>query len=118
MNTPDTMLKVAAEEIKEILRKYNIAAAVSLHTPGHGEHFVHLNPTYSCAYIYNENEVRFYSKREQYNSLAEQLEKQTTTSNMLIILKQITAYNFTVLMQLSDSFDELTNAEHFKLKSP
>lgn len=111
--SPETILKVAAEEIKEVLRKHNLAAAVQLHTPGHGEFFVHLNPTYSCAYMYNDNEVRFHSKRVNYSSDEEQLQKQCDTSNMLKILTDITAINFRGLHHLSKQFDALTNAEHF-----
>lgn len=46
-------LKKAAEEIKEILLKYDIAANVILHTPGFSEYLLHLTPTYSCAWIEN-----------------------------------------------------------------
>lgn len=109
---PETKLKVAAEEIKDILRKYDLAGAVQLHTPGHGEFFIHLNPSYSCAYIYNDNEVRFYSKREDYKSLDEQMEKQANTSNMLKILTDITAINFSGLNHVSKTLDNHIKAEH------
>jgi hypothetical protein len=113
INTPETTLKAAAEEIKEVLRKHNIAAAVALHSPGHGEYFVHLNPSYSCAYMYQDNEVRFYSKKEDYKTPTEQLEKQADTANMLKLLTDITAFNFGCLDHLSKQFDELTGAKHF-----
>jgi hypothetical protein len=112
MNSTETKLKVAAEEIKDILRKHNLAGAVALHSPGHGEYFVHLNPSYSCAYLYNDNEVRFYSKKEDYKTVEEQLQKQENTSNMLKILTDITAFNFGYLHPLSERFDLLTNAKH------
>lgn len=112
MNTPETTLKAAAEEIKEVLRKHNLAAAVALHSPGHGEYFVHLNPSYSCAYMYQDNEVRFYSKAADYKTPTEQLEKQADTANMLKILTDVTALNFRMLHGLSTQFDELTGAEH------
>jgi len=107
-----TKLKLAAEEIKEILRKHNIAGAVQLHLPGCGEFFVHLNPSYSCAYIYEDEYVRFYSKSEDYKSPEEQLKKQEDTSNMLKILSDTTAVNFNMLSRLSDKFDSISNAEH------
>ena len=113
MNTPETTLKAAAEEIKEVLRKHNIAAAVALHSPGHGEYFVHLNPSYSCAYMYQDNEVRFYSKAVDYKIPTEQLEKQVDTANMLKLLTDVTAFNFGCLDHLSKQFDELTGAKHF-----
>ena len=88
MNQAETTLKIAAEEIKEVLRKHNLAAAVALHSPGHGEYFVHLNPSYSCAYMYQDNEVRFYSKAADYKTPTEQLEKQADTANMLKLLTE------------------------------
>jgi hypothetical protein len=111
MNTK-TKLKVAAEEIKEILRKHDLAGAVSLHSPGHGEFFIHLNPSYSNAYMYNDNEVRFHSKRSDFKTLEEQLQKQADTSNMLKILMDITAMNFGYIQQMSETFDNLVGAEH------
>jgi hypothetical protein len=114
MNKAEIKLKTAAEEIKEILRKHDLAGAVSLHSPGHGEHFVHLNPSYSCAYVYEDNTVRFYSKRADYKSAEEQFEKQKATSNMLIILKDTTGINFLSLDQMSTFFDEKIGAEHTK----
>jgi hypothetical protein len=112
MNKTEIKLKVAAEEIKDILRKHDLAAVVSLHSPGHGEYFAHLNPSYSCAYMYNDNEVRFYSKKADYKTPEEQLQKQADTSNMLKVLTDITAFNFGYIHPLSESFDRLINAEH------
>lgn len=112
--TPETKLKVAAEEIKEILKKHDIAASVALHTPGHGEYFVHLNPSYSCAYMYNDYEVRFYSKASDFSKPETQLQRQADTSNMLKILTDITVFNFGTINHLSKVFDTLTNAVHTK----
>lgn len=44
-------LKKAMTEIKEILDKYDIAGSIVLHTPGHGEHFIKVDPSYSCAFF-------------------------------------------------------------------
>lgn len=112
MNKTEIKLKVAAEEIKEILKKHDIAGAIVLHSPGHAEYFVQLNPSYSCAYMYNDNEVRFYSKKQDYKSLDEQIKKQEDTSNMLKLLTDCTAFNFGSLHYLSQQIDELTNAKH------
>ncbi|MFC6858241.1 hypothetical protein [Zunongwangia atlantica] len=109
---PETKLKVAAEEIKEVLRKHDLASIFSLHTPGHGEFVLHLNASHSCAYIYNDHEIRFHSKRKDYKSQEEQIQKLTNTANMLKLLCDMTANNFLMLKRLSDNFDKLTNAEH------
>jgi hypothetical protein len=114
MNKTEIKLKVAAEEIKEILRKHDIAAVVTLHSPGHGEYFFHLNPSYSCAYVYNDNELRFYSKKEDYNSPEEQFEKQNATVNMMRILTDLAGMNYMMLEPLTRKIEEITQATHTK----
>lgn len=114
MNKSEIKLKVVAEEIKEILRKHDVAGAVSLHTPGHGEHFVHLTPSYSCVYVINDNEARIYSKKEDYKSREEQIKKQGDSANMLYILSHVTAVNFNIIETLYNKFEEITEIKHFK----
>jgi len=111
---PGTKLKVAAEDVKDICRKYDIAGAYVLHTPGHGEFVLHLNPTYSSVYMYDDSELRFYSKRKDFNSDEEQLQKQADTCNMLRLLTDMTANNFMMLKKLADKADSLTGAIHNK----
>ena len=67
--TPQTKLKAAMEDIKEVCRKYDIAGAVVLHTtPGNGEFALILNPSYSCAYATTDDTINFYSKSKDYAS--------------------------------------------------
>lgn len=49
----DPKLKKAKEEILAVLDKYDIAGAVVLHSPGFGEHFMKIDPSYSCAFFDN-----------------------------------------------------------------
>lgn len=44
-------LKIAMEEIKAVLKKHDIAGAVVLHTPGHSEFLMKIDPSWSCAKI-------------------------------------------------------------------
>lgn len=81
--SPETKLKVAAEEIKEILRKHDIAASIVLHTPGHGEFLNHILTSYSCAYQYEDESIRFYSKAKDFDSPEAQFKSQESTANML-----------------------------------
>lgn len=108
----ETKLKVAAEEIKDILRKHDIAGVISLHSPGHGEFFLHLTTSYSCAYMPNDEEIRLYSKRADYATEEEHMAKKRDTSNMLRSFTDTTAFLFQGLMNLSKSLDELVGAEH------
>ena len=109
----DVKLKMVAEEIKEILKKNDVAGDVVLHTPGFGEYFFQIHTSYSCAYRYEEDQVRFYSKRRDFKSTTEQKKKSEDTSNMLKILTDCTAMNFGQLHTMSQSFDEMTGAEHY-----
>lgn len=54
-------LKKAMEEIKRILKDHDIAASVVLHTPGHSEYYLRINPSYSCATL-NKGELRVKAK--------------------------------------------------------
>lgn len=118
MNKSEIKLKVAAEEIKDVLRKHDLAGAVALHSPGHGEFVLHLNPSYSCAYIYNDNEIRFYNKSTDYATVEEAKEKVMATANMLSLLADITGRNFMMINSMSETFDDLTGAEHSPISGP
>jgi hypothetical protein len=115
MDKDQIKLKVVAEEIKEILRKHDVAGAVALHTPGHGENFIHLNPSYSCAYMINDNEIRFYAKIADYKTPEEQQQKVADTSNMLKMLLDLSGINFMGLDQLSKILYSATGIKHGKL---
>lgn len=116
MDKEQIKLKVVAEEIKEILRKHDVAGAVALHTPGYGEHFLHFNPSYSCAYMINDDEVRFYCKKSDYKTLEEHQQKIADTSNMLKLLLDLSGINFMGLEHLSRNLDSITESEHTPLK--
>lgn len=42
-------LKTAMERIKAILKEYDIAGAVILHSPGFSEYLIKIDASYSCA---------------------------------------------------------------------
>ncbi|RDY57697.1 hypothetical protein [Flagellimonas nanhaiensis] len=111
--SPELKLKTAAEEIKDILRKHDIAASIVLHTPGHGEYLNHILTSYSCAYQYQDDSIHFYSKKKDFKSVEEQAKQQGETANMLHILSKLTGENFMMLHSMSEKFDSITNAEHF-----
>lgn len=116
MTAAELKLKQAAEDIKDILRKYDIAASLTLHTPGHAEYVNHLLTSYSCAYQYKDDSIRLYSKKEDFESKEAQLKSQAETANMLRMLLESTGKNFLMLEPISKKFDELVNAEHTEPK--
>ncbi len=105
-------LKKAAEEIKQILSKYDIAANVILHTPGHSEYLLHITPTYSCAWLEN-NVVRFRARKEDYNG-NEMIRNQriSDTLNMLRLISDTAGKNALALLEVADQFDKKIGAEH------
>lgn len=120
MNKHELKLKTAAEEIKDILKKHNIAGAVVLHSAeggeGYGEFFSHIHTKYSCAYQYEEDQVRFYSKSKDYKSKEEQIEKQANTANMLNMLIQGSGKNFMFLDHINKAFEGVVEVQHEKTK--
>ncbi len=106
-------LKKAAEEIKEILRKYDIAGVVALHTPGYGEYVNHITPSYSCAKIDNLKGVfELRGKKIHFSNEAERINKLNSTCNMLRLLSEITGNQALQLLEASEHTDKLLNAEH------
>lgn len=107
-------LKKAAEEIKLILKKYDIAANVVLHTPGHSEYLLHITPTYSAAWLEN-GMVRFRARKQDYNNNSMiRDQKISDTLNMLRLLSDTAAQNAMALINVSDKFDKIIGVDHDK----
>lgn len=105
-------LKKALEEIKLILKKYDIAANVILHTPGHTEYLVHITPSYSCAWFENDK-IRFRARKEDYNGNAMIRDKKIIdTLNMLRLLSDTSGQNALALLTVADQLDKITGAVH------
>jgi len=85
-------LKKAAEEIKSVLKKYDIAASVVLHTPGFSEFVLEITPSYSCATL-NHDHVRFKAKKEDFNNELKRHQVIEDTANMMNLLSDTTAKN-------------------------
>lgn len=100
---PETKLKSAAEDIKEVLRKYEMAGAIALHLPGHGEHVLHLLTPYSCAYQVEDNEIRLHAISQNYPNVEAHAEHIRTTADMLVMLKHLSATNFKNIDLMLDS---------------
>lgn len=104
-------LKNAAEEIKAILKKYDIAGAIALHTPGNTEFVLELTPSYSCATV-NQDHIRFKAKKEDYNDELKRHKVIEDTSNMMAGLSETVARNAMMLINVSEQLDKITGAEH------
>jgi len=90
----DPKLKKAKTEIEAILDKYDIGGAVVLHSPGFGEHFMKLDPSYSCAFYDNSPGVTGIRVRtrlqEDFNgNAAKRNQAQEDTVNMFDIFAEL-----------------------------
>lgn len=106
-------LKKAMEEIKVILKEYDIAALVVLHAPGHSEYLHALSPSYSCA-KFNGDELRIRAKlKEDFNGDKKAWkEKISATSNMLRMLAEVGMRESYQLSEVSEKVDKMVGADH------
>lgn len=81
---PDEKLKLAMEEIKPILRKYDCAAVVFLQSGTHAEYLYHFSPSWSCVKLSEDGECRFKSKLVDYPDRETQHKVQEQSLGMLI----------------------------------
>ncbi|MFA6058943.1 MAG: hypothetical protein WC756_12145 [Taibaiella sp.] len=104
-------LKAAMEEIKQILKKHDIAGAIVIHTPGHTEYHLRIDPTYSCARIDGES-IRV---KASLKDLGKNAFTRITgdTANMLHGLGTCMGGMSLNIFDISDELDKTTNAEHF-----
>lgn len=104
-------LKKAMQEIKAIISKYDIAASVVIHTPGHSEVLLKIDPTYSCAKIEGDSVIIKATSSEipDKNIRHKRIED---TSNMLLMLAQVTGETSLQLWKLSEVLDNETNPKH------
>ncbi len=104
-------LKKAAEEIKEVLAKYDIAGAVVLHTPGYSEFVLDITPTYSCAWIQGE-QFRIRAKKADYDTLEEWKQRIADTANMTHHLSTQVGQLAMNLFHAAELVDKAANADH------
>ncbi len=106
-------LKVAAEEIKDIFRKYEITGSVAMYAEGgYGEHLTYLTAPYSIAYMYNDNELRLYSKREDFPNEEAQRKKTSETAGMLNMLTDCNGINFMFTKQIYEQLETKFTITH------
>jgi len=110
----DKKLAKAMKEVKRVLHKHDIAGVAFLHTPGSGEFLMHLDPSYSCVKIMPNGEgVRFRAKAADYDGDKHKLQKvKAESANMLRLLADMMSLQTVNMLELADTFDKITDAEH------
>lgn len=109
-------LKKAMEEIKSILKKYDVGAVVVLHLPGSSEYFNRLNPSYSCVIQEGDNiRIRARAKEDFGGDYKARDIKIANTSNMLNLLGITAGSQALAITEVSQQFDKIVDADHTDL---
>lgn len=104
-------LKKAMEEMKKIMENYDIAGSVVLHTPGHGEFYLNISPSYSCAWFEGDH-FRMKAKKTDFPDIKTWEKAIKDTTNMMSVLAEIQAGMALNMAQLSKQIDKIVNADH------
>lgn len=105
-------LKKAAEEIKAILKKYDIGATVTLHTPGYSEYINEITPSYSCMKI-DKVGFRIRAKLQEDfkgNKLA-WTKKVTDTVNMIELFAETCGHQSMNMFKILKQLEEIIEIE-------
>jgi hypothetical protein len=107
-----TKLDDAADEIRVILKKYDIAGICFLHTPGFGNYMAEFSPSYSGITL-EENGFRVRAKAEDFNGDVQARDKMISDSlNMLHVLTTSAAPVLMNLMDLEEYLNKKFDAVH------
>lgn len=107
----DPKLKKAMAEIVQVLEKYDIAASIVLSSPNFCEHFMRVDPSYSCASL-DGPKLQFKGRKIHYPDEKVREEKINKTVNMFAILAEGTARHADALLDISEKIDEIFEAQH------
>jgi hypothetical protein len=116
IDAPDVQrLKAARLEIEAVLRKYDIAGVVQLHTPGMGEFFYDIRPSYSVCWIdEGASAVRIKSKKDRDHGGDADLQRhdQAATANMVASLADNLYHSARMFLEVRKVVDHGLRAEH------
>lgn len=106
-------LRSAMAEIKEIIKKHDIGAIVVLHTPGFGEDYIKIDPSYSCAKVITnakgENGVNITTK----DLLKEQKQQVLTdTVNMFGIMCDLVGEKAMFVIDMMEELEKKLDIDH------
>lgn len=121
---PDPVLKAAAEEIKAVLKKYDITAIITLNSPGSTEYVREVEASWSCAFFEQLPEglcLRFRAKRVDYPSLEAQKEAIENTVGMIFAFlhqaKEDEEILIHILAMLQKTFPDMLNMIRKEMES-
>lgn len=102
-------LRQAMEEIKAVLNKHDIAGVVVLHSPGYGEHYMKLDPSYSSVKMVqvegNDVGIKLNVDSKTHPDPKERKKAVTNSVNMVEILYELTDLK-------TDNLSDISTAIH------
>lgn len=107
-------------EIRKTLEFYDIGASVVLHSPGHAETYMKVDPSYSCAFIHQDTDgsmgvrVRSRLAEDHGGDAAKQHKIQEDTVNMFDAMAEHVgkqALNFMDIMKMLEKKFEITRTD-------
>lgn len=105
----DPKLKEAMEEIRSVLKKYDIAGAVTLASPTHSEYMNEISPSWSCARIETTPEgkksVRFKATIAEYGSKESRDAAALATVHMLLQIRDIGGQTYQMFDAIAEQLE-------------
>jgi len=118
---PDPKLKAAAEEIKSILVKYDIAAVVVLASQSHMEYLNHVIASWSCATLEKDAGrfmLRIRAKREDFPSKEAQKKCVEDTTGMIMGFADAQLHCHEMMLKVAAMIGQQVPFEHFTTEEP
>jgi len=108
-------LKKAMRQIQHIMDEHDIAGSIVLHTPGFGEHYMRINPSYSAAKFepipgQEGQQIRMHIKEKQIGKKrAKELAEGTT--NMFTIMNELLLHHTVITQHMADDLNKRYNPD-------
>jgi hypothetical protein len=120
IEAPDQQrLKTARIEIEAVLKKYDIAGVVFLHTPGMVEFFHDIRPSYSCAGL-SDAPPAFWINCSLWSDFGGDIKRQLfvrrATGNMLSSIAESLAHAGLMFLDVAKIADEKLQLDHTPLR--
>jgi hypothetical protein len=112
----DPNLKDAMEEIKDLLKRYDIGGYVSLVSPTHSEFLLVISPLWSCAHFETlpngERQVRFRATEKQYGSKEARDKAIEVTTHLFMQIRDLGGQAFMFGDMMHDQLSNFYQIDH------
>ncbi len=113
MSKFDPKLKEAMEDMKVILKKYDIGAHISLVSPTHSEFLFHISPTWSCAKFEDDGKaIRFKATEISEGSKEARHKTQELTLHLLLQIRDLSGQSFMTMEKIQTELKKHIDFEH------